>query len=68
MIFCENLRKEIAMEELQQQVEQLIENASEAVSHHATEVAMSIQDQVDGESILDMVLEIGSFVVEAISD
>lgn len=56
------------MEELQQQVEQLMENASEAVSHHATEFAMTIQEQVDGESILDAVLEIGSFVVEAITD
>jgi len=56
------------MEELQQRLGQLIENAAETVSHHATEVAMHIQDQVDGESILDVVLEIGSFVVEAITD
>jgi len=56
------------VEELQQQVEQLIESASEAVSHHATEFAMAVQERVDGESIMDVVLEIGSFVVEVIND
>ena len=45
-----------------------MENAVETVSNHARVVAMHIQYQVDGGSIVDVVLEIGAFVVEAITD
>jgi hypothetical protein len=44
-----------------------LEKAAEAISHKMTEVARDLHKDLDAESVVDAVLEVGSLVAEVLS-